>query len=367
MKPFRDQTTTAATGERPTMATAAILVEQNHPLVVAQVKLPPLGVGQALVRIEWSGICGKQLEEINGRRGADPYLPHLLGHEAGGEVVEIGPGVRKVTPGDHVVLHARRGSGIEAASPVFDWEGTRVQAGGVTTFSEYSVISENRLTPIPRDVPLDIAALLGCAVTTGLGIVSNNLQLKPGQSIAVFGVGGVGLNVIQGAALVNAFPIVAIDVHARKLEQAKQFGATHTVGASGDDLRARLLTLVGPRRFDATVDATGHAAVRELAYELTGDKGTTILAGVPHHTDRMTIDALPLSFGRRLTGSYAGETDPDIEIPRYLQLYALGKLKLNEQISHRYRLDEINEAVEVVRSGQALRCLLSMRSGSDRR
>lgn len=362
MRPVHEHTTTTAPVERPTMATAAILVEQNRPLVVDEVKLPPLDVGQVLVQIAWSGICGKQLEELNGRRGADPYLPHLLGHEAAGQVIEIGPGVRKVKPGDHVVLHARRGSGIEAVSPAFDWRGTRVNAGGVTTFTEFSIISENRLTPIPSEVPFDVAALLGCAVTTGLGIVFNNLQLTPGQSIAVFGVGGVGLNVIQGAALVNAFPIVAIDLHARKLEQAIRFGATHTVDASNGDLRARLLDLIGPGRFDATVDATGQASVRELAYELTSDTGTTILGGVPHHTDRLTIDALPLSFGRRLTGSYAGETNPDVEIPRYLQLYASGKLKLDEQISHRYRLEEINEAIEVVRSGQALRCLVSMQS-----
>ena len=166
---------------------------------------------------------------------------------------------------------------------------------------------------------------------------------------------------IQGAALVNAFPIVAIDIRPDKLAHAVRFGATHTVDASRKDLREVLLNLIGPARFDAAVDATGLAAVRELAYELTGDRGTMILAGVPHHADRLTIDALPLSFGKRLTGSYAGETNPDVEIPRYLQLYALGKLKLEEQISHRYPLEQINEAIDIVRSGQALRCLVSMR------
>ena len=352
------------TMERKGIMKAAILAEQHRPLIIAEVTLPALNVGQILVKIAWSGICGKQLEEINGRRGPDPYLPHLLGHEAGGAVVEIGPGVRKVKPGDHVVLHARRGSGIEAESPVYDWQGRRVNAGGITTFGAYSIISENRLTPIPHDVPLDVAALLGCAVTTGLGIVYNNLQLKPGQSIAVFGVGGVGLNVIQGAALVNAHPIVAIDVRADKLAQAERFGATHALDAFRSDLRDALLKLIGPARFDAAVDATGLAAVRELAYEMTGDKGTMILGGVPHYADRLTIDALPLSFGKRRTGSYAGETNPDVEIPRYLRLYALGKLKLDEQISHRYPLERINEAIETVRSGQALRCLVSMQETS---
>ena len=181
-----------------------------------------------------------------------------------------------------------------------------------------------------------------------------------GEAIAVFGVGGVGVNVLQGASLVNAYPIVAIDLHDHKLEQALAFGATHTVNSSKEDPEAFLRELVGPQGFDVTVDLTGIGSVREVAYNSTSNTGKTVLAGVPHHQERITIDSFPLHFGRRIFGSHGGETRPDVDIPRYLNLYKLGKLKLKEQITHRYPLAEINQAVNVVQTGQAGRCVVSL-------
>ena len=339
---------------------AAILTEQKQPLVVAKVDVPDLAVGQVLVRVAYSGICGKQLEEIDGKRGEDPYLPHLLGHEGAGVVADIGPGVRKVKVGDNVVLHWMKGSGIESAPPRFSRKGGVISAGWVTTFSEYTIVSENRVTPIPDDLDLEVASLLGCAVTTGLGIVFNNADLKPGQSIAVFGAGGIGLNVIQGAALVNAHPIVAVDLHDGKLEKAVAFGATHTVNSTDADPGEFLTELSNGLGFDAVVDVTGNANVRQVAYHSTSNIGKTIFAGVPHHQERLTIDSFPLHFGRRIVGSHGGETQPDVDIPRYILLYKLGKLKLDELITHRYRLEQINEAIAQVRSGEAGRCVISM-------
>ncbi len=354
----RPQAMTGGTpGRRATRA--AILVQQHAPLVVAdEVELPALGVGQVLVKVAFSGICGKQLDEIDGRRGDDPFLPHCLGHEGAGVVVEIGPGVRRVKPGDPVVLHWMKGPGIDAAPPSFRWNGKTVNAGCVTTFSEYTVASENRLTPIPADVSLDIAALFGCAVLTGLGIVFNNAELKPGQSIAVFGVGGVGMNVLQGARLVSAHPIVAVDLHDDKLERATLFGATHTLNAARDDVTRRLQELSTGRGMDAAVDTTGMSQVRELAYNATSATGRTIFAGVPLHTERITIDSFPIHFGRRLIGVHGGDSKPEVDIPRYLHLYRLGKLKLEEQITHRFSLDEVNAAVEQTQQGRAGRCLI---------
>ena len=252
---------------------AAILTEQNAPLMVVDLELPALDVGQVLVQVAHSGICGKQIEEISGKRGPDPYLPHMLGHEGAGVVKDVGPGVKKVKAGDHVVLHWVKGSGIDSAPPRFNWDGTTVSAGSVTTFSRYTIASENRVTPIPADLDLEVASLLGCAVTTGMGVVFNNAALMPGQSIAVFGVGGVGLNVLQGAALVNAHPIVAVDLHDHKLERAMAFGATHTVNASKQDAEAFLRELAGPGGLDVVVDLTGDAAVREAAYNATSNTG----------------------------------------------------------------------------------------------
>ena len=339
---------------------AVILVEQNAPLVVAEVEIPELDVGQVLVKIAHSGICGKQLDEISGKRGKDPYLPHLLGHEGAGVVAEVGPGVSKVKNGDHVVLHWRKGSGIDSAPPKFTRNGGVVNAGWVTTFSEYTVASENRVTPIPADVKSDVACLLGCAVTTGLGIVFNDANVKPGQSIAVFGVGGVGINVVQGAALVNAYPIVAVDLYEHKLERAVTFGATHTVNPSHSDGQVVLTELSQSKGFDVTVDTTGTADVSRDAYNMTRATGKTILAGVLHHQKPITIDPYPLNAGRQIMGSHGGDSNPDVDIPRCIRLYQLGRLKLDEQITQYYSLDQINEAVESVRQGRTGRTVISM-------
>lgn len=342
---------------------AAILVDQNQPLTVAEVEPPQLDVGQVLVEVHATGICGKQIEEITGRRGHDPYLPHLLGHEGAGVVEKVGSGVTTVEPGDHVVLHWMKGSGIDSPTPDFDCDGTHVDAGQITTFSERTVVSENRVTPIPEDVPKDVAALLGCAVTTGLGIVDNDIGLRPAESICVFGVGGVGLNVVQAAMLVSAHPVVAVDLFDHKLDRARKLGATHTVNADTGDVEATLRDIAGAEGFDATVDLTGQTDVRERAFRLTSDEGTTVFAGVPHHEDTITVDSFPLHFGRTVTGSHGGDTNPDVDIPRAIELYRQGLLELDSLITHRFPLDDINEAVATVRKGEAGRVMVLPQSG----
>jgi S-(hydroxymethyl)glutathione dehydrogenase/alcohol dehydrogenase len=350
-----------AVGKEANAMKAAVLVAANAPLELCDIDIPKLDVGQVLVGIHYSGICGKQIDEIVGRR-PDPYLPHLLGHEGAGVVADVGPGVRKVRPGDSVVLHWMKGSGIDSATPQFrvKGRGTPVNAGCVTTFSDYTIASENRLTRIPSGVKADVAALLGCAVTTGLGIVFNNANVKPGESIAVFGVGGVGLNVIQGAVLVNAHPIVAIDLFDQKLDVARSFGATHCINARNEDVLANLQKLSDGRGIDVCVDTTGNRKVRETAYDATAPKGRTIFAGVPDAGEKICIDSFPIHFGRRLIGSHGGETRPDEDIPRYLKLSELGKLQLEPLITHRFPLEQINEAIGLVRSGGAGRCLVQM-------
>jgi S-(hydroxymethyl)glutathione dehydrogenase/alcohol dehydrogenase len=343
---------------------AAVLVRQDAALEIYELEMPKLDVGQVLVKVEHSGICGKQIDEITGRQGEDRYLPHLLGHEGGGQVVEIGPGITKVKPGDRVVMHWVKGSGIDSPPPRFNYKGQVLSAGWVTTFSNYTIASENRLTPMPDGARSDVLALLGCAVTTGLGIVFNNARLLPGQSIAVFGVGGVGLNVVQGADLVNAYPIVALDRNEAKLAFARKFGATHAINVDKVDAAAALKDLSRGTGFDAVVDTTGINKVRETAYDATHPKtGTTILCGVPFANDRLSIDSFPLHMGRRVIGSHGGDTVPDTDIPRYYQLYKLGKLQLDQLITNRFKLAEINQAVATVRAGQACgRCVIEMES-----
>jgi S-(hydroxymethyl)glutathione dehydrogenase/alcohol dehydrogenase len=333
---------------------AAILVESNKPLVVDEIEIPKLDVGQVLVKVGASGICGAQLNEIAAIKGTDKFLPHLLGHEAGGVVQEIGPGVTHVKPGDHVCLHWRKGNGIHAQPAKYNWNGKNVNSGWVTTFSDYTVVSENRATPIPKDTPFEIAALMGCAVTTALGLINNDAKLKIGQSIAVFGCGGVGLNVVQAAAMVSADPIIAVDIYDSKLEFARKFGATRTLNGRTADLRKEI------GQVDVVVENTGNVKMIELAYALTAPQGRTILVGVPKHNEDITIHSLPLHFGKVLTGCEGGQTNPPVDIPRYLRLYKAGKLKLDGIITHRFPLEKVNAALDTVRGGEAGRVVLTM-------
>lgn len=341
---------------------AAILVEQHKPLVVTQVELPnELSFGQVLVKVHYSGICGAQINEIEGAKGPDKFLPHLLGHEGSGIVLDVGPGVKTVKKGDHVVMHWRQGDGLQSETPTYEWNGCRVNAGWVTTFNEYAVVSENRVTAIPKDFGLKLAPLFGCAVTTAVGVVNNDARLTVGQSVMVFGVGGVGLNIAQAADMVSAHPIIGIDLHDSKLEMARLFGATHCFNSNNiPDLGAEIRKIVGQDGADVVIDTTGNARVIEAAYELTHPDGKTILVGVPRKGDNISIYSLPLHFKKVLTGSHGGSAEPHIEIPRYIRLYNAGKMKLDGLITHEFSLDEINEAIDHVRKGAAGKCVISM-------
>lgn len=346
---------------------AAVLTELHTPLEILEISMPEkLLVGQVLVKIHFSGICGSQLGEIDGAKGEDKYLPHLLGHEASGTVLDIGPGVRHVKPGDKVVLHWRKGIGIEAETPHYTSAGRKINAGSVTTFSDYSIVSENRVTPIPVDSDLEVAALFGCAVTTGFGVVENNAKLRIGESVVVFGAGGIGLNIVQAAALVSAYPIIAVDLHDNKLELARMMGATHVINSSHGDIRQQIMDIVGNAGVDAFIDNTGQPAVIEMAYQMTKPQGRVTLVGVPRKDKNINIYSLPLHFGKIISGSHGGEAIPQTDIPRYHQLFRVGRIQLKSLITNYYPLEKINDALAGVRNGAiAGRCLIEMSANAD--
>jgi len=341
---------------------AAVLVSLRAPLEVAELDLPEeLLFGQVLVRVHYSGICGAQINEIEGAKGPDKFLPHLLGHEGSGTVVAVGRGVKRVKPEDRVVMHWRQADGIQAEVPAYSWNGRKVNAGWVTTFNNYAIISENRLTPIPRNFDLKLAPLFGCSVTTAMGVVNNDAHVKIGQSMVVFGIGGVGLNIAQAAAMVSAHPIVGIDVVDSKLDMAKRFGVTHGINsAKGGDIIAEIRKIVGEGGADVVVDTTGNARVIEQAYELTHADGRTILVGVPKKGDNISIYSLPLHFKKVLTGSHGGGAEPHVDIPRYIRLMQAGKFNLDGLVTHEFKLGQINEAIAAMRSGEAGRVLVAM-------
>lgn len=339
---------------------AAILVEQHRPLELGTLTLPSLQYGQVLVRMHYSGICGSQIGEIDGVKGPDAHLPHLLGHEGTGEVVECGAGVSRVRPGDRVVLHWRPAKGIQSPTPTYGWEGRTVKAGWVTTFNEMAVVSENRLTPVPPDTDMETAALYGCAITTGFGVVHHDARLRIGESVVVLGTGGVGLSVVLGASLAGAWPIVAVDIAPAKLEMARRYGATHTILGPRDDLREEIRRCLDGQGADVAVENTGLPEMIQVAYEATHATGRAILVGVPPKGAKIGLDTMPLHFGKVVTGSHGGGSIPCEDIPRYLRLERAGRFDLRDMVTHRYRLEEINEAIDAMRRGEVIRAVIAM-------
>lgn len=340
---------------------AAILTQLKQPLALGDVQLPDsLEAGQVLVKIHFSGICGSQLGEIDGAKGEDKYLPHLLGHEGSGTVVETGPGVRHVKVGDTVVLHWRKGAGIESVPPVYSWNGAPVNAGWVTTFSDWAIVSENRVTRIPPDSDLRTAALFGCAVTTGFGVVTANAKVKIGDSVVVFGAGGIGLNIVQAAVLSGAYPVIAVDRFANRLELASQLGATHTIDATEQDAESAIREIV-PLGVDCFIDNTGAPKIIELGYKLSKPQGRVTLVGVPRAGNNVSLFSLPLHFGKVVAGSHGGEATPHEDIPRYMNLVRAGRVDLSKLITAVYPLADVNRAIEDLRSGvTAGRTLIEM-------
>jgi S-(hydroxymethyl)glutathione dehydrogenase/alcohol dehydrogenase len=271
--------------------------------------------------------------EVRGRRGKDVYLPHLLGHEGSGKVIEVGEAVSKVRPGDFVVLSCSCTDQI-------------INAGGVTTFNEFALVSEDRLVLLPAGVPLDVAVLFGCAVPTGAGILTNDLKPAPGSSVAVFGLGGVGMSALMATMLYECSKVIAVDISAEKLELAHSFGATHIFNSAATDVVAEIRNLTGGVGVDYAVEASGIASVIEQAFEsVRRGGGVCVFASHPENGKRISIDPYELICGKQLRGSWGGSSNPDRDIPMFAKLYREGKLPLEKLITKRYSLDAINDAL----------------------
>lgn len=339
---------------------AAILYELNKPLVIEDVEIPALKRGQVLVKILYSGVCRAQLNEIIGLKGPDKFLPHLLGHEASAIIEEVGEGITKVKKGDYVALSWIKGDGLDGINAHYKKGNKVINAGGVTTFSEYSVVSENRVTKISKRINPEAAAIIGCAVATGCGIVENTLKAQKGSSIAVFGVGGVGLSAIMGARRRGCSPIIAVDITPEKLNFAVRCGATHTVDASRIDVWQLLQKMV-PDGVDFTIDASGNKRAMEMAFDLAREaKGICVIAGNLSKDEKISVHPFELIKGKKLVGTWGGETNPTYDIPKYVDAFDKGELPISDLITHRFSLEEINKAFDILKSGDAGRIVIKM-------
>lgn len=340
--------------------TAAVLIEPGQPLELAELEIPLLKPGQVLVEITHSGVCHTQVLETRGHRGEDRFLPHCLGHEGSGIVREVAAGVSRVKPGDAVILSWIKGPGLDAPGTVYGWNGRSVNAGAIATFARLSIISENRLTVIPGGLSPRLAALVGCAIPTGAGVVFNTAQPRPGQSVAVFGAGGIGSCSIAAAVLCGCIPVIAVDVNPEKLALARTLGATHLIDSrSGDPVKQ--IHGICSRGVDFAIEATGLTAVMQQALaSVRPQGGTAVVVGNARHGQTLQIDPRELNQGKRLCGTWGGDNVPERDFPRYCNLLATGRLNVEPLLSRAYGLQEINTALEDLEAGRCTRPLIEM-------
>lgn len=356
---------------------AAVLNEAKKPMTIDEVEIGDPVAGEAKVRVIAAGVCHSDLHFIDGVYPT--RFPTILGHEVAGVVEEVGPGVVNVAPGDRVILGFVQPCGScrfcaggrpsicqspartrSSSNPARTRNGEPVGAmTNVGGFAEYSVTPAIGLIRVPDDVSLDIAALVGCSVTTGYGAVVNTAQVTPGSTVAVIGAGGVGLNIIQSARLAGAERIIAVDMAEHKLATAREFGATDTVNAKEDDPVAKVKELTDGG-VDYSFEAIGLKATAEQAYEMAGRGGTAVIVGMIPPTEQLSIASNIWLQEKTLKGSFYGSARFHLDMPRILNLYRQGKLNLDSLVSRRYPLGEINEAFDALRNGEVARSVLTI-------
>lgn len=362
---------------------AAILFEPGKRLNVCEVDVADPCAGEVRIEMKAAGICHTDLSVMTGHLKAP--IPGILGHEGAGVVIDVGDGVNSVEPGDHVIPLWRLSCGIceycSESRPALCPVGTEIRASGrlqdgtsrfsykgqeilhfagVSAFSNYTVLPEGSVLKIPKDLPFELAALLGCSVITGVGSVINTTNLKPGRTVAVFGVGGVGVNIVQGAVLSGAKRIIAIDRHDVRLEQVREFGATDTINGSREDPVESIRNLTEGRGVDFAFEAVGLPITIQQAYNSLAKRGTAIIVGIPANSATITLTALPFAFEERvLTGSLYGSAVPRNDIPRMIDLYKAGKLELDKLLSRSYPIEQINEAYKAMQAGETLRSVVT--------
>lgn len=339
---------------------AAVLFETNKPLRISELNIPELKRGQVLVKVAYSGLCHSQLNEIRGKKGVDRWLPHTLGHEGSGEVIEVGPGVTKVIKGDRVIMTWITASGLNADPIMYSLNGEKINSGPVSTFSNYTVVSENKLIKTSADIPMDVAALLGCAVPTGAGMVLNTLKAKPENTLAVIGVGGIGMSAVIGAGIAGCRKIIAVDISDVKLDMAKELGATDIINPRNQNTKDLIMKITENKGVDFVIEAAGTKATMEEGLGLIHNTGTVVIAGNLTHGEKIEIDPFDLIKGKKIIGTWGGETNPDEDIPKYMDMYSKSKIKLNKLITNLYKLEDINEAFSDLEKGSVGRALIKM-------
>jgi len=329
---------------------AAILRQAKKPLSLETIRFEgPLKRGQVLVKIIYSGICGKQIDEILQKGGKDKFIPHLLGHEGVGLVLDVGPGVKKVKKNDQVILHWVKGKGINSSTPVyFDKSNNRINAGWVTTFNEYSVVSENRITKTNVKNYRKELALLGCAGSTGLSIAIKSSKISKKDKILVYGCGGVGQFIVQGAKLLKAAKIIVVDKNINALKLAKKNGADIIVNSKSKSYIEKIKNISNKYQLNKVYITVGKIDLIEHAISLAATPGQCYVIGVPYINSKLRVNAFDLMHEKNLYGSLGGGFKPDKDIPKYLKLNDKKLISLSRVVSETIEFNKINLAIKKI-------------------
>ncbi len=344
-----------------TLFKAAILKKTGQPLSIENLIVPKLQYGQVLIKIFYSGVCRSQLMEVNGQRGEDNFLPHLLGHEGVGQVVETGPGVTKVNIGDDVIVGWLKGEGIDAPTPIyFNENGTKINAGAVTTFSQLTVVSENRVYLKPTELEQEISVLFGCSLLTGAGLVFNELTPKKNDSILVLGLGGVGLAALISLVALNPDKLIVADNSVEKRVIAREIGAKAVLDSTSYDFIEQVRKISGGG-VDIAYECAGSTESIETAFEcLKARGGRLIFASHPSSGKKIILDPFDLINGKSIQGSWGGNSKPDRDIPKFTKILKNQLKDLHKILGKKYSLEEINIALEDLSKGVMCKPLIDM-------
>lgn len=326
---------------------AAILSKINNKLQIKDIAInTKLKRGQVLVKLKYSGICGKQIDEISGVGGKDKFLPHLLGHEGSGVVKSAGPSVKKVKKNDKVILHWIKGSGIQSQTPTYFCGKKKINAGWVTTFNEYAIVSENRLTKIPKGYSMQKSALFGCCATTSLGLVYKKIKLNKHDSLLVVGCGGLGQIIIQGAKNFNPKKITALDISKKALSVAKKNGANNLINITLDKWKFAKKK----NYYNKVITTTGNLKAIENSLKYLSTPGKCYVLGVPQKNKKIKLHAWNLMHDQSIQGSLGGGAYPDKDIPKFIKLDKDKKINLQSIISKVFKFKDINKAIALFKS-----------------
>lgn len=360
------------------LMTAPVLVQPREPMQMMEIDLDEPGFGEVRVKMVASGVCHSCLHAADGSHTGIP-MPIVLGDEGSGIVDAVGAGCNTLKPGDHVIISWAPDCGackycalgfpslclntppigkMSGGGTRFHHQGTDVNHYGPATYGPYIIVPEAGAVWVRPDFPLELAALIGCSVTTGFGSVVNSAGLRAGQSVAIFGCGGVGLNAIQGAVATGAYPIIGIDVLDSKLDMAREFGATHTINPTKRDLQDEVMRLTG-HGVDASIVAVGATIAMEQGLHILAKQGVEVVVGLPGTGQTFPVDpALLMSGERRIVGSRYGSSNPMVEFPKMVELAMAGRLRIEELVTKRYDLDEADEAFRALAAGEQARGLI---------